>query len=97
MRTIDLSRDKLIPLAEAAAALPSRPSATALWRWWKKGVAVPGGRVKLETMRIGRRRFTTREAFRRFVESMNADTVPADAEPNRAATTDAKLKAAGVL
>lgn len=106
---IDVEEDELITLAEAAGSLPKRVGATTLYRWWKKGVLVatakPDGgeelrRVKLETIRVGGRgRYTTRDAFRRFVEATNppeADAL-AEADRDRRNRADAKLSAAGVL
>ncbi|MCO6043323.1 DUF1580 domain-containing protein [Aeoliella sp. ICT_H6.2] len=41
---------------------------TTVWRWSTRGVRG----VKLETMNIGARRFTTQEAYERFVERSTA-------------------------
>ena len=54
-------------------------STPTVWRWANTGVGSP--RIKLETVRIGGRRFTSQEAFRRFVEKRN--TQPTDDGPER--------------
>ncbi len=59
---IDIQTERLVTLAEATRILPGRPSISTLWRWRHKGV---GGR-RLETVRIGGKRFTSREAIARF-------------------------------
>ncbi|HEX6985319.1 MAG TPA: hypothetical protein VF170_08075 [Planctomycetaceae bacterium] len=106
MRSIDVTRDELIPLAEAARRfLPAAPGPACLWRWHAKGVRVavraPDGRttvrrVRLETVKVGRARYTTAEAFRRFVEQANPDDAAGD-ESSPPTAIDARLEAAGLL
>lgn len=55
--------ENLITLTEATKLIPSRPHLSTLWRWYTIGC---GGK-KLETWKIGGRRYTTREALTRFV------------------------------
>ena len=59
---IDVTTEQLMYLAEAAAILPGRPSIATLWRWRVKGVR---GR-RLESVVLGGRVFTSREALQRF-------------------------------
>ena len=59
---IDLQRETLITLAEAAKLIPGRPSACSIWRWRTRGVK---GR-KLECVKIGGRAYTSLEAIARF-------------------------------
>ena len=61
---IDMSSETLITLPQAAAILPGRPSVATLWRWRLRGVA---GR-RLESVQIGGRVYTSREALQRFAQ-----------------------------
>ena len=63
---IDLQNEEIIPLAPKA--FPSRPSIPTIWRWQGRGV----GGVRLETIVIGGRRFTSREAIDRFIAATTA-------------------------
>jgi hypothetical protein len=56
-----------IPLAEAAKQIPGRPHVSTCHRWAVKGV----NGVKLETKRVGNRRFTTQAAIDEFIEELN--------------------------
>src|SRR5262245_66105684 len=63
-------------LSALARNLPSRSGGTmspvTLWRWIRRGVAVPGvGRVKLEATRIGAVTFSSVEALDRFLSAIN--------------------------
>ena len=54
-------------LSKAGRLLSTNPSPATLWRWAFKGV----DGVKLETFKIGGRRYTTAEALDRFVARLN--------------------------
>jgi hypothetical protein len=56
-----------IPLNEAAKQIPGRPHLSSLHRWANRGVRG----VKLETVRVGNRRFVTQEAIDRFLAELN--------------------------
>lgn len=91
--------EELISLTAAAKTLPGRPSVVTLWRWRNRGVRG----VKLETVLIGGRRYTSREALARFSERCTAAadglTVPARSSRQRAADQSrakAELAAAGI-
>src|SRR5271154_5104019 len=71
---IDILIELLISLAAASKLLPGRPSITTLWRWHHRGVRG----VKLETVVIGGRRYTSREAIARFIA---ATTAARDGQP----------------
>lgn len=58
----DLLNEQRISLRELAEA--EKIDLTTAWRWAKRGVRG----VVLETVTIGGRRYTTREAYRRFAE-----------------------------
>jgi hypothetical protein len=54
-------------LSKAGRLLSTNPSPATMWRWALKGV----DGVKLETFKIGGRRYTTAEALDRFVARLN--------------------------
>lgn len=60
-----------LTLAEAARRIPSKPHASAVWRWCRKGVkARNGNRIYLDHQRFGGKLFTTEDAIQRFVEAV---------------------------
>src|SRR5262245_6699444 len=72
---IDVRNEQLLDLAEVARSLPvngRKPHLTTVWRWTTKGCRPRGGgeRVRLETIRLGSRTVTTREAFERFLAAL---------------------------
>ncbi len=64
---IDIDREELLTVVEAAKVTPRRPSARTIWRWLEHGCRG----VVLESVLIGGRRFTTREAIERFLRRVN--------------------------
>lgn len=56
-----------ISLREAARQLPGRPHLSTCHRWAEKGV----NGIFLETIKVGRRRFTTQEAIDQFLAELN--------------------------
>jgi hypothetical protein len=72
MPTISLD-ETLISLTEASKRLPGRPHVSTLWRWNERGVRG----VRLETLVVAGRRYTSSEALERFVA---ATTAAADGE-----------------
>jgi hypothetical protein len=57
-------------------------SPVTLWRWIRRGVAVPGvGRVKLEAIKVGTVTYSSVEALDRFLTAINSPTT------NRAGST----------
>jgi hypothetical protein len=65
---IDPLNDTLVSLTDAAKLLPGRPSVHLLWRWRTAGVR----NVKLETVLIGGKRYTSTEAIQAFVRRTTA-------------------------
>ena len=64
------SEDLLRVPSEAAKHIPGRPNASTIWRWHRRGVRG----VRLETIVVGGRRYTSRAALQRFFErSTEAD------------------------
>lgn len=82
----NLTGESLITMSAAAKLTAGRPHPSSLWRWTKKGV----GGVRLESVQVGGRVFTSREALQRFVAALNPATVPTEAE------AEAELSQAGI-
>ncbi|NLY01910.1 MAG: DUF1580 domain-containing protein [Rhodopirellula sp.] len=80
---IDIVREPRISLSEAARREHVAPST--IWRWVMRGVLVPGRkeRVRLESLTVRGRRYSTVPALDRF----RAETVVADADPRPRALT----------
>jgi hypothetical protein len=68
--SIDPKIEHLYSLAAAAKLLPGEPHLATLHRWRSRGVKG----VKLETLVIGGRRFTSLEALGRFIEATTASS-----------------------
>jgi len=62
---IDTTRETLLTVKQARKVLPSRPSINTIYRWFWKGVRG----IKLESIRVGGRIFTTKEACERFIHA----------------------------
>jgi len=99
---IDIHQETLISLGTASQLLPHHPSPATLWRWYTRGV----NGVRLETAKIGKRRYTSREALQRFVtettEAADSDRPPEltayPALPNeRSAAKERRLRQRGLL
>ena len=65
---IDFSSETLLSLSAAAKLLPGRPHPSTLHRWRLRGLRG----VKLKTVLIGGRRFTSSEALSRFSVAVTA-------------------------
>jgi len=94
---IDIETEHLATLNEARMWLPTTPDVSTLFRWCSRGVRG----VRLESIQIGGRRCTSREALARFAEQLTAGT----AEPPRRTTrqkrrahkrAESELAAAGI-
>ena len=77
---IDPETEEIVSLTAATKSLPSRPNITTLWRWRSRGIAG----IRLETIAVGGRTFTSREALTRFFERV---TAAKSGRPIRARTT----------
>jgi hypothetical protein len=71
---IDPLSESLVTFTEATKLLPGRPNLATLWRWRTAGVRG----IKLESVLVGGKRYTSREALQRFVERT---TAVADGQP----------------
>ena len=94
---IDPISDYLISLSQATRSLPTRPSPACMWRWYRKGV----NGIRLETVVVGGRRYTTKAAWTEFVRrttaAANREPPKKEDAPERTASTRRKLKDAGLL
>jgi hypothetical protein len=68
-------RDKTLSLRQAAELLPGKPNRSTMHRWAHHGVRG----VRLATILIGGRRYTTREAIEQFVAALSKQEEPGDA------------------
>jgi len=75
-----IQSEQLITLKQARGEFANRPSLPTIWRWILRG----SKGIRLESIRIGGRRYTSKEAIGRFMEA----TVKAD----RLATSQQKSK-----
>jgi hypothetical protein len=78
--TINLATEVPIAIGEGSRAFPPRGvSGSTMARWIQKGIWVKAldDYVKLETILIGGRRFTSLEAIARFIAAQNTDETPA--------------------
>jgi len=76
---IDVTTEQLLTLSEAAALLPGRPSVATLWRWRTRGAH---GR-RLESVVLGGKVFTSREALQRFAEQRGGVDAPTVRTPHQ--------------
>ena len=60
----DLTNETLITIKQAIKEFPNRPSLPTVWRWMLEGAR---GRI-LESICVGGRRFTSKEACQRFTQ-----------------------------
>jgi Protein of unknown function (DUF1580) len=74
---VDINREQLLTFTEAAKLLPGRPNVATLWRWRTAGCRG----VKLETVLVGGKRYTSREALQRFVDATTAAADGAEHSP----------------
>ena len=68
MREIDTSIESLITVTLAAKQIPGRPHVATVWRWILHGL----NGIRLESVKVGGRRFTSEEAIQRFIAQMTA-------------------------
>lgn len=64
---IDTEREQLRLLTKASADVPGNPHVSTLIRWWQRGVRG----VRLETILVGGRRYTSIEAVQRFITRLS--------------------------
>jgi hypothetical protein len=76
---IDTRGEHTFPLSHARDHVHSRPSPATAWRWALKGIRG----VKLETVMMGGRRYTSREAVDRFFAGLTEARAAAAPAPSR--------------
>ena len=76
-----LLSETLLSLPNAARRLPGRPSVSTLHRWRLRGVR----NIKLKTVKIGGRRFTSMEWLSTFSEAVTAAS-DGESPPSRSRT-----------
>ena len=59
---IDIQTEKIVPVNKIPSHVPERPHLATCWRWIKRGCRG----VKLETVLIGGKRYSSLEALQRF-------------------------------
>lgn len=74
MCSIDITTENMIPFPDAPKHIPGRPHIATVNRFRLRG----SHGVKLETVKVGGRRFTSLEAIQRFVDAV---TAAADGRP----------------
>jgi Protein of unknown function (DUF1580) len=79
---IDIQTETLIPIAKVPSHLPDRIHIATVWRWVNRGCR----KVKLVTVLIGGRRYTSLEQLQAFVERTTAaadgDSLPIASTPS---------------
>ena len=65
--SIDIQSETTCSIAEAAKRFPGRPHVATVWRYVHHGVHGQ----RLETIKVGGKRFTSHEAIERFIERVN--------------------------
>lgn len=60
---LDLLAEDIIRLNEVPQEIPGRVDVSTVWRWAQRGV----GGIKLETVKVGGKKLTSRQALSRFI------------------------------
>lgn len=87
----DLLNETLVAFAELAKCIPGRPHTRTITRWADRGI----DGVRLEWVRIGRKRFTSREAFNRFTQRISKSS-PSESQSARQRAANDELRSAGL-
>jgi hypothetical protein len=92
---LDLSRETPIRITEAHRYVPGSPSRPTVERWRLRGIRG----IRLETVLVGGRRYTTEEAIDRFLTACNGGQPVLPTSERRAAEiarVDRECQAAGL-
>jgi hypothetical protein len=87
---VDINREQLLTFTQAAKLLPGRPNVATLWRWRTAGCRG----VKLETVLVGGKRYTSQEALQRFVDATTAAADGVQIKPHTNRQRKASIDAA---
>ncbi len=97
--SIDIQNETVCTVTEAAKLFPGRPHIATVWRYVHTGVRG----LRLETIKVGGKRFTSHEAVERFIERVTAAAdgreIPVRTAKQRArdiARAEAELAAYGI-
>ena len=100
---IDVTLENLIELEHAGDQVKPPRDRSSMWRYCRTGIKVGHRRVKLDSVKVGGRRYTSAEAWERFIaatSSADAHTpeIPTRRERERDQTeASQRLVAAGLL
>ncbi len=72
---ISFDREHSLTLRQAAAMLPGNPNRSTMHRWAHHGVRG----VRLATILVGGRRYTTRDAIEKFITALSSGDDTGDA------------------
>jgi hypothetical protein len=72
---ITFDHERTLTLRQAAALLPGNPNRSTIHRWTHHGVRG----VRLATILVGGRRFTTRDAIEEFISTLSSQNGAGDA------------------
>ena len=89
---MDMQKESLIRISQAAREIPGRPHLSTVVRWSLRGIKG----VRLEKIVVGGRRFTSREAIQpiaRASEYVNVRIVPSETRDRQLVNTAAILYA----
>lgn len=89
---IDIENERLVPLREVPRILPGRVHISSVYRW------IGRRDRRLESVRIGGKRYTSREALSRWVRACSGEPVNVEASAEvarRHARAEAELDACG--
>lgn len=70
---IEYETEQIVPISDAPKYMPGRPCLRSVWRYVLKGI----NGARLETFKVGNKRFTSVEAIRRFVDGCTNPTATA--------------------
>lgn len=76
---IDIHTEEIVQLSRCSPLVPTRPHVSTLMRWAFRGLQGH----KLETIKIGGKVCTSREALQRFFERCNSPSEPASVRTSR--------------
>ena len=66
---LSTSAEHYLTISEASKNIPGRPSVSTIWRWINKGIGANS--IKLKSIRVGGKRYTTSEMIDEFLIELN--------------------------
>ena len=91
---IDVNRETLLRLKQAAKRLPGNVHISTVYRWIKLGV---NGGTKLEAVKMGGQLYTSEEAMQRFGNALTTPEGETDVRPDpRTTAAEAELARLGM-